>query len=171
MDAILLAVHRSRVDDVLKQAGDLSGKVIVSCTLPMNADDTRLVIARTSSGAEALAKRNGRHYHVRSPHDLEAFVKVERFVGRHDRDVFDKGLRDDLAVEGVGVMCGQLEETEGMRCCVRQDPQSQISDACHYVRFVERQLPSGLFNRDLGQGNDADLAHRGRFSKSGHRST
>jgi len=33
-DALLLAVHWSRVDDVLKQAGDLSGKVIVSCSLP-----------------------------------------------------------------------------------------------------------------------------------------
>ncbi len=56
-DALLLAVHWSRVDDVLKQAGDLSGKVIVSCSLPMNADDTGLVIAHTSSGAEALAKK------------------------------------------------------------------------------------------------------------------
>src|SRR5437868_13923616 len=56
-DALLLAVHWSRVEDVLKQAGDLSGKVIVSCSLPMNADDTGLVIAHTSSGAEALAKK------------------------------------------------------------------------------------------------------------------
>src|SRR5881296_1984539 len=56
-DALLLAVHWSRVDDVLKQAGDLSGKVIVTCSLPMNADDTGLVIAHTSSGAEDLAKR------------------------------------------------------------------------------------------------------------------
>src|SRR5438876_11174518 len=56
-DALLLAVHWSRIDDVLKQAGDVSGKVIVSCSLPMNADNTDLVIAHTSSGAEELAKR------------------------------------------------------------------------------------------------------------------
>src|SRR5207245_770863 len=56
-DALLLAVHWSRVDDVLKQAGDVSGKVIVTCSLPMNADDTGLVIAHTSSGAEELAKK------------------------------------------------------------------------------------------------------------------
>jgi predicted dinucleotide-binding enzyme len=55
-DALLLAVHWSRMDDVLKQAGDLSGKVVVTCSLPMNADDTDLVIAHTSSGAEKLAK-------------------------------------------------------------------------------------------------------------------
>lgn len=56
-DALLLAVHWSRVNDVLKQAGDVSGKVIVTCSLPMNAGNTGLVIAHTSSGAEALAKR------------------------------------------------------------------------------------------------------------------
>jgi 8-hydroxy-5-deazaflavin:NADPH oxidoreductase len=56
-DALLLAVHWSRVDDVLEQAGDLSGKVILSCSLPMSADDTELVIAHSSSGAEELAKK------------------------------------------------------------------------------------------------------------------
>jgi len=35
----------------------VSGKVIVNCSLPMNADDTDLVIAHTSSGSEALAHK------------------------------------------------------------------------------------------------------------------
>src|SRR5437879_4247162 len=69
-DALLLAVHWSRVDDVLKQAGDVSGKVIVSCSLPMNADDTGLVIAHTSSGAEELAKK------VRKARVVSAFGTV-----------------------------------------------------------------------------------------------
>ena len=56
-DALLLAVHWSRVDDVLKQAGNLAGKIVVSCSLPMNDDDTALVVTHTSSGAEKLAKR------------------------------------------------------------------------------------------------------------------
>src|SRR5262245_35615604 len=56
-DLLLLAVHWSRVDDVLEQAGDVSGKIIVTCSLPMNADDTGLVIAQSSSGAEELAKK------------------------------------------------------------------------------------------------------------------
>jgi predicted dinucleotide-binding enzyme len=55
-DALLLAVHWSRMDDVLNQTGDLSGKVVVTCSLPMNDDDTALVVAHTSSGAEELAK-------------------------------------------------------------------------------------------------------------------
>jgi 8-hydroxy-5-deazaflavin:NADPH oxidoreductase len=69
-EALLLAVHWSRVEDVLKKAGDLSGKVIVSCSLPMNANDTRLVIANTSSGSEELAKK------VPKAHIVSAFNTV-----------------------------------------------------------------------------------------------
>src|SRR2546430_8957908 len=32
-DAVLLAVHWLRFDDVLKQAGDLSGKVVLTCSM------------------------------------------------------------------------------------------------------------------------------------------
>jgi predicted dinucleotide-binding enzyme len=56
-DALLLAVHWLRMDDVLSQAGDLSGKVIVTCSLPMDVGNTGLVIGHTSSGAEELAKK------------------------------------------------------------------------------------------------------------------
>jgi 8-hydroxy-5-deazaflavin:NADPH oxidoreductase len=56
-DALLLAVHWLRTDDVLKQAGDLSSKVIVTCSVPMDADNTRLLIGHTGSGAEELAKK------------------------------------------------------------------------------------------------------------------
>ena len=56
-DVLLLAVHWSRVEEVLRQSGDLSGRIIVSCSLPMNAEDTALVVAHLSSGAEELARR------------------------------------------------------------------------------------------------------------------
>jgi hypothetical protein len=69
-DVLLLAVHWSRVDDVLKQAGDLAGKVVVSCSLPMNEDDTELVVGHTTSGAEMLAKR------IRGAHVVSAFGTV-----------------------------------------------------------------------------------------------
>jgi predicted dinucleotide-binding enzyme len=56
-DAILLAVNWPEVDDVLHQAGDLSGKVLVTCSLPLNDDSGELVVAHTSSGAEELVKK------------------------------------------------------------------------------------------------------------------
>jgi 8-hydroxy-5-deazaflavin:NADPH oxidoreductase len=55
-EALILAVHWSRLADVLQQAGDVSGKVILNCSLPMNADNTELAIAHTSSGLEELVK-------------------------------------------------------------------------------------------------------------------
>jgi len=56
-DAVLLAVHWLRVDEVLEQAGDLSQKVVITCSIPMNEENTELVVAHTSSGAEELAKK------------------------------------------------------------------------------------------------------------------
>jgi len=52
----LLAVHWSRVADVLKQTGDLSGKVIVSCSLPMNASDTALAGAVARAGPDPIQR-------------------------------------------------------------------------------------------------------------------
>ena len=83
-DAVLLAVHWSRVNDVLRQAGDLSGRVIVSCSLPMNSDDTALAIGHKSSGSEQLAKR------VRGAEVVAAFNTVPSEVLF---DVFERRRR------------------------------------------------------------------------------
>jgi 8-hydroxy-5-deazaflavin:NADPH oxidoreductase len=81
-DALLLAVHWSRIGDVLKQTGDLSGKIIVSCSLPMNADDTGLVVAHTSSGAEVLAKRLPKARIVSAFHTVPSEVLLGVFEAR-----------------------------------------------------------------------------------------
>jgi predicted dinucleotide-binding enzyme len=79
-DALLLAVHWLRVDDVLRQAGDVSGKVIVTCSLPLNAGNTGLVVGHTSSGAEEVAKK------ARGAKVVSAFgtVPSEAFFGVFD---------------------------------------------------------------------------------------
>jgi hypothetical protein len=51
-----------------------------------------------------------------------------------------------LAVKGIGMMCGQIEQAEGMFCRVGQNPQSQIRDAADRVGLAERELPPGLFD-------------------------
>ena len=56
-DAVLLAVHWDQFDEVLGQAGDLSGQVVITCSLPMDAGNAGLVVGRTSSGAEELSKK------------------------------------------------------------------------------------------------------------------
>ena len=82
-DAVLLAVHWSRVDDVLKKAGDLSGRVIVSCTLPMNASDTKLVVAHNSSGAEKLARKVPKAHVVSAFNTVPSEVLFSVFKARH----------------------------------------------------------------------------------------
>lgn len=56
-DVLLLAVHWTRLEDVLRQAGSLAGKTVITCCLPMSDDDERLVVGRSTSGAEALARK------------------------------------------------------------------------------------------------------------------
>ena len=93
-DAVLLAIHWSRLDDVLHLAGDLSGKVVMSCSLPMNEDDTALAVAHTSSGAEELAKR------VPHAHVVLAFNTVPSEVLFDVFDARDKTPRPSLAYCG-----------------------------------------------------------------------
>ncbi|MEW5421716.1 NADPH-dependent F420 reductase [Amorphus sp. 3PC139-8] len=56
-DAVLLAVHWSRVDDVLAQAGNLADKVVVNCCVPLDLRNQDLVVGTTTSGAEELARK------------------------------------------------------------------------------------------------------------------
>ncbi|MXN16860.1 transmembrane reductase oxidoreductase [Pseudooceanicola sp. GBMRC 2024] len=56
-EALLLAVHWSRVPDVLAQAGDMAGKLVLNCCVPLDATDSRIVLGGTTSGAEDLARR------------------------------------------------------------------------------------------------------------------
>ena len=85
-DALLLAVHWSRVDDVLKQAGKLSGNVLVSCSLPMNKDDTKLVVGHTSSGAEALARKARRAQVVAAFGTVPSEVLFSVFESRRNKN-------------------------------------------------------------------------------------
>src|SRR3954470_16183627 len=57
-DAVLFSVPWDRFDDVLAQAGDLAGRVVVTCSLPSKGDGSMsLLVGHTTSGAEELAKR------------------------------------------------------------------------------------------------------------------
>jgi 8-hydroxy-5-deazaflavin:NADPH oxidoreductase len=87
-------VHWSRVDDVLTQAGDVAGKVLVTCSLPMNASDTELVVAHTSSGAEELAKK------VRRAHVVAAFGTIPSEVLFGVFETKGKGERPSLVYYG-----------------------------------------------------------------------
>lgn len=126
-DAVLLAVHWSRVDDVLTQAGRLNGKIIISCSLPMNADDSELVIGRTSSGAEALAKK------ARRAHVVSAFATVPSEVLFN---VFDKRRR---ATRPSLVYCGDNQKAKRVAATLIRDVGFNPIDAgpLRIARYME----------------------------------
>lgn len=94
VDALLLAVHWTCVNDVLAQAGTLSGKVLLTWSLPMSKDDSHMVIGLTTSGAEALAAK------ARRAHVVSAFSTVPSEVLFPVFEKRGKKLRPDL------VYCG-----------------------------------------------------------------
>src|SRR5204862_6984098 len=147
--ALLLAVHWSRIDDVLKQAGDVSGKVVVSCSLPMNADDTDLVVAHTSSGAEKLAKK------IRKAHVVSAFGTVPSEVFF---DVFESRRK---ANKPSLVYCGDHAKSKKVAARLIRDVGFEPLDAgpLKLARYTE---PFTLLIAQLAyeQPGDPELAYR-----------
>jgi 8-hydroxy-5-deazaflavin:NADPH oxidoreductase len=82
---LFLAVHWSRVNDILKQAGAISGKVLITCTMPMSNDDTKLVVGNTSSGAEKLAKKVPKAYVISAFNTVPSEVLFDVFEARHKK--------------------------------------------------------------------------------------
>jgi len=100
-DVLLLAVHWSRVDDVLNQAGDVKAKTVITCSLPMNKADTELAVGYTSSGAEELAKK------LPKAHIVQAFQTVPSEVLFGVFEARKRKNRPSL------VLCGDHERSKG----------------------------------------------------------
>lgn len=153
-DALLLAVHWSRVNDVLKQAGDLSGRTVVSCSLPMNKTDSELVVAHRSSGAEKLARK------VRKAHVVSAFNTVPSevlfsvFEGRR------KGRRPNL------LYCGDNRKAKQIAARLIHDVGFEAIDAgpLYLARYME---PYALLMAQLAYEGDRGpaLAYQLRWFK------
>ena len=154
-DVLLLAVHWSRIDDVLKQAGDLSGKVIVTCSLPMDAGNTKLIVANTSSGAEELTKK------IPKARVVSAFNTVPSEVLFGVYEARRKATRPSL------VYCGDDESGKTVAAELIRDAGFDPSDAgpLHIARYTE---PFALLVAQLayeGEGGP-ELAYRfERFGK------
>jgi predicted dinucleotide-binding enzyme len=154
-DALLLAVHWSRIDDVLKQARDLSGKVIVTCSLPMDAGNTKLIVANTSSGAEELAKKVPEAQVVSAFNTVPSEVLFDVFETRR------QSTRPSL------VYCGDDKRAKGVVAKLIQDAGFAPVD-CGPLRIARYTEPFALLVGQLayeGEGGP-ELAYRfERFAK------
>src|SRR2546425_9284253 len=156
-DAVLLAVHWSRIDDVLHQTGDLSGKVIVTCSLPMNDDNTELVVGHTSSGAEELAKRVPKARVVSAFNTVPSEVLFSVFEARR------KAARPSL------VYCGDDSSSKRIAARLIRDVGFEPVDAgpLRIARYTE---PFALLIARLADEGDGgpELAYRfERFGRKG----
>lgn len=148
-DAILLAVHWSRIDDVLKQAGNLSGKVILTCCLPMDVGNTKLMVANTSSGAEELAKKIPKARVVGAFNTLPSEVLFGVFEARR------KSTRPSL------VYCGDDQQAKNVASQLIRDAGFDPVDAGS-LRIARYTEPFALLIGQLAyEGNSGpELAYR-----------
>ena len=148
-DAVLLAVHWSRIEDVLNQTDDLSGKMIVTCSLPMKDDNTELVVAHTSSGAEELAKRVPKARVVSAFNTVPSEVLFGVFEARR------KGKRPSL------VYCGDDSGSKGIAADLIREVGFDPVDAgpLRIARYTE---PFALLIGQLAYGGTRgpELAYR-----------
>jgi 8-hydroxy-5-deazaflavin:NADPH oxidoreductase len=156
-DVLLLAVHWSRVNDVLKQVGDLAGKVIISCSLPMNANDTALAVAHNSSGAEMLARK------IRKADVVSAFSTVPSEVLF---EVFDAKKRRTRRRPSL-MYCGDDQDAKAVAATLIRDTGFDPVDAgrLRIARYLE---PFALAMAQLAYEGDEgpEIAYRiERFGK------
>lgn len=154
-DLVLLAVHWLQVPDVLSQAGDLTGKIVMTCCNPLNAEDTELVIGHTMSGAETLARM------IPDAHVVAAFQSTPSEL------LFDVFAARGEALRPSLIFCGDNAASKakaaGLISQVGFDPVD--AGALKIARYIE---PFGMLSGVLAYETDQgpDWAYRfGRFDR------
>jgi 8-hydroxy-5-deazaflavin:NADPH oxidoreductase len=154
-NAVLIAVHWSRVNDVLAQIGDLSGKVLITCMLPMDEGNTALVVANTSSGAEELARLVPRARVVSAFNTVPSEVLFRVFEGKRS------GRRPSL------VFCSDDSQARKLATKLIRDMGFEPIDGgpLRTARYTE---PMGLLVAQLAynSGRSARLVYRFEWLRS-----
>lgn len=140
-DVIVLAVHWSRLDDALSQAGDLGAKIVLSCTNPLNDSNNKLIIAHTDSGAEAIARKLPR------AHVVAAFQATPSEVLQNVFEARDKSMRPSM------VYCGDDPASKKIVGKLLEEFGFDSVDAgpLHLARYIE---PFAMLATALAYGTD-----------------
>lgn len=109
-EIIILAVPYKAVEETLRQAGSLKGKIIVDCTNPLTfSDDVHLAIGHRTSGAEQIAKMAPDAKVVKAFNTAFSHLMEEGpYFGANDASMFycgdDQEAKDQVKVliEAVG---------------------------------------------------------------------
>lgn len=151
-DAVLLAVHWSRIHDVLDQAGELAAMIVLNCCVPLDESNTDLVVGTSTSGAEELAslRPKARWVSCFNTSPSESFAPV--FARKDDAP------RPHLLIYGDDA--GAKEVAGGLIRDVGFEPLE--AGSLRTARFVE---PFAMITAELAYGQPGGPALIYRFEK------
>lgn len=151
-DVVLLAVHWSRLDDVLAVAGSLAGKTVVTCCVPLDEADEELVVAHRRSGAEELASRLPGSTVVAAFQTTPSELLMEVFGRRHERP------RPSL------VICGDEPASKAVVAGLVNETGYDPVDAGH-LRIARLIEPFAMLTAQLAYGMGTGPAWAYRFGR------
>lgn len=162
-EVVLVSVPWHHLDDALSAAGGataFAGKVLVSCTMPMLADDSDLAIGHETSGAEELARR------LTSARVVAAFNTVPSELIRPELARAQAARAERPQV----VICGDDEQAKDVAATLAWDAGFTPVDAgaLRVSRWIE---PFGLLVAQLAYTQELGPALGYRFLPEGHGET
>ena len=147
---MLLALNWPQLDDLLEQAGDLAGKIVITCCIPLDEDNSQIQLGTTTSGAEELAKRLPHAHIVRAYNTVPSEVLFGVFANR------EQTTRPQL------VICGDDEQAKRTVWKLVRDTGFEPLDAggLRVARYTE---PFGMLVGELAYSGDRSPALAYRF--------
>ncbi|WP_186075909.1 NADPH-dependent F420 reductase [Burkholderia gladioli] len=151
-ELIVLAVHWLRLDDVLAQTSNLAGKIVLSCTNPLDASNSELVVAHTDSGAETIARK------IPGAHVVAAFQATPSEVLQGVFEARDKSPRPSM------VFCGDHNDSKKVVRVMLEEFGFDPIDAglLRLARYIE---PFAMLATALAYGTDQGPEWAYRFGR------
>ena len=142
-DVVLLSVHWDVVNEVLQQAGTLSGKVVIDTSNPFSSDFQGLAIGPDTSAAQEIAKRAPGARVVKAYNTLPSPVLVSNSTQTQARQIALFYCGDDAAAKTV--VAGLITDsgfapidTGPLRNARDQEPQGPLYNKTLSVQDAQR---------------------------------
>lgn len=151
-DVVLFSVRWASVEQAIEAAGPLKGKILIDCTNPLTLDADALIVGRTTSAAEEIAKRAPGAKIVKAFNTIFAdiYQSPSRLFGSRRATMFFCGDDDDAKktvsklIMDVGF---EPVDAGGLQVARYLEPLAMLMIHLGYVRGMGTNIGLSLISR------------------------